>query len=175
MSEKLFIQQQGQRRTAIEVECHKCNAKYLTSKSRPKKYCSQSCFSKDKMDRVKLKCDWCDIEFERKRGSLNNSKSGKRFCQRTCKDAAQRMGGVQEIMPEHYGTRELHYREVFIASPGAKFECRRCGYDEFESVVEIHHLDHDRNNNSIENLVPLCCNCHQAYHRGWISKEQIDK
>lgn len=30
---------------------------------------------------------------------------------------------------------------------------------------EIHHLDHNASNHDINNLLALCCNCHQAHHR----------
>lgn len=30
---------------------------------------------------------------------------------------------------------------------------------------EIHHLDHNRKNNDLNNLIALCSNCHAAHHR----------
>ena len=30
--------------------------------------------------------------------------------------------------------------------------------------IEIHHIDGDRHNNRIENLIPLCANCHKEEH-----------
>jgi predicted HNH restriction endonuclease len=31
-------------------------------------------------------------------------------------------------------------------------------------VLAVHHLDHDRNNNNVSNLVWLCFNCHFLVH-----------
>ena len=44
-------------------------------------------------------------------------------------------------------------------------KCYFC-HQEFENLdrITIHHVDHNRNNNSIENLVLSHRNCHKAYH-----------
>lgn len=31
----------------------------------------------------------------------------------------------------------------------------------------IHHIDRDRTNNDIDNLIPLCQWCHECIHHGW--------
>jgi len=41
-------------------------------------------------------------------------------------------------------------------------KCLICG---FSHVVDLHHLDHNRKNNSKENLIPLCPNHHQMLHK----------
>lgn len=33
-------------------------------------------------------------------------------------------------------------------------------------VLTVHHLDEDKGNNDLKNLVPLCQGCHLACHRG---------
>ena len=42
--------------------------------------------------------------------------------------------------------------------------CQRCG-DKPEDTKELHcaHLDHDKTNCKLSNLVALCCRCHPAY------------
>ena len=42
-----------------------------------------------------------------------------------------------------------------------KKECVVCGENK---IVEVHHMDENRNNNSPENLIPLCPNHHQYWH-----------
>ena len=79
-----------------------------------------------------------------------------------CKDEAQKIGGIKEIMPPHYGTAEKEtYRELFQQS---EFICRRCGYNEFVGCVDIHHIDENHKNNEKANLMPLCATCHKALH-----------
>lgn len=40
-------------------------------------------------------------------------------------------------------------------------KCVACGFDK---VVSLHHLDENNKNNSRENLIGLCPNCHQMIH-----------
>ena len=40
--------------------------------------------------------------------------------------------------------------------------------------VTIHHVDHDRSNNRIENLVPVHRSCHARYHRNVQSSREIE-
>lgn len=42
-----------------------------------------------------------------------------------------------------------------------KEKCVVCGFDK---LVEIHHLDHNKQNNSQDNLVGLCPNHHKMLH-----------
>lgn len=45
--------------------------------------------------------------------------------------------------------------------------CRYCEINE-PSIIEIHHIDRNRNNNNISNLIGLCPTCHKLLHRGII-------
>lgn len=54
------------------------------------------------------------------------------------------------------------YRERAIEKHGEC--CQVCGGT--ENVV-VHHIDGDRSNNSIDNLVPLCSNHHDDVHAGY--------
>ncbi|MBP9691052.1 HNH endonuclease [Candidatus Woesebacteria bacterium] len=51
--------------------------------------------------------------------------------------------------------------------------CERCDYDTFE-ILQIHHKDRDRTNNSLENLELICPNCHALehyYEESWLKKQ----
>jgi 5-methylcytosine-specific restriction endonuclease McrA len=41
--------------------------------------------------------------------------------------------------------------------------CKRCGTED-KRVLEAHHIDSNRKNNTIQNLVWLCRNCHHLVH-----------
>lgn len=43
-------------------------------------------------------------------------------------------------------------------------KCERCGYDKYIKILGVHHIDRNRNNNSIQNLEVLCPNCHSEEH-----------
>jgi len=55
----------------------------------------------------------------------------------------------------------MRYREKCLQEKGEK--CSECGATE---DIEVHHIDGDRWNNRLENLIPLCHDCHQAVHNG---------
>lgn len=44
-----------------------------------------------------------------------------------------------------------------------KYKCYYCGFTS-KKHQEIHHLNHDHNDNSVDNLVTVCPLCHQNFH-----------
>ena len=131
-------------------------------------YCSRTCSSKGNHAKRKvihepnLTCAWCGVDFYRQKSNHVNSKSGLFFCCREHKDLAQRIGGIKEIQPAHYGDELAAYREkAFAAYPN---KCKNCGYDKYLEVLEVNHIDCDRSNNDISNLEILCPTCHREYH-----------
>jgi hypothetical protein len=162
--ENTFIDTDGRKRRGILVKCKQCDKEFLTRRDQPSKYCSLDCSSLASRKRKLVSCAKCGKQIE-KIVSKMRSKSGLYFCSRECKDQAQKLGGIKEIMPPHYGTAsgKYTYRDLF---ENEEFVCARCGYKEFKLVVCIHHIDQDRTNNKKENLIPLCRNCHEALHNG---------
>lgn len=57
------------------------------------------------------------------------------------------------------------YRNLAIKHYG--HVCQLCGYSE---IVVVHHKDRDRSNNSLNNLMVLCPNCHAKEH--WLPTTQ---
>ncbi len=52
--------------------------------------------------------------------------------------------------------------------------CERCGYSKYE-ILQVHHKNRDRNNNTIENLELICPNCHYEEHfleKSWLNKKK---
>jgi len=47
-------------------------------------------------------------------------------------------------------------------------KCEICGYNKVPQIIEVHHLDKNRKNNSHKNLLAVCPTCHKAIHRGYI-------
>ena len=43
-------------------------------------------------------------------------------------------------------------------------KCESCGYNKHIELLEVHHLDKNKNNNVRENLKLLCPNCHEEWH-----------
>lgn len=63
------------------------------------------------------------------------------------------------MRPEHYGNDGItNYRvKAFQNYP---HKCSICGWDEDEDILQVHHIDENRKNGSLDNLIILCPNCH---------------
>ena len=42
--------------------------------------------------------------------------------------------------------------------------CTNCGFNKWPQILQFHHIDKDRKNDSLQNLTILCPNCHRAVH-----------
>ena len=135
-------------------------------------------FAKRLEDRVEVECAYCGKKFLKSKSSLEKSKSGLYFCCREHKDLAQKLesGDKFETMrPEHYGSKLAYRKNAFRAYETA---CAICGYDEDIDLLEVHHIDEDRQNNQIENLIILCPICHRkltSHKYVLINRSQIVK
>lgn len=118
-------------------------------------------------ERLVLVCAYCGKEFTRAPSKMNNSKSGLYFCCREHKDMAQRLdSGKQfsEMRPDHYSNVEEKigsintYREMAMRE--YDHQCSICGWCEDDDILQVHHIDEDRQNNALNNLIVLCPNCH---------------
>ena len=100
--------------------------------------------------RVSRLCPGCNIKF-----SVLAS-SNQKACSTSCS----------------YKSRETSdYRDICFRNHGKS--CIVCGED---NVVDAHHYDGDRGNNSTNNLIPLCPTHHAYLHRGfgYLIKDNID-
>ena len=43
----------------------------------------------------------------------------------------------------------------------------------FKETIHIHHIDMNKNNNNLNNLIVLCLNCHQKAHHGTLTTSQL--
>ena len=127
-------------------------------------YCSRNCFYKGNITKLELVCAMCGEAFFRTRShALKKNKSGLKFCSNECKFKAQRtIGGIKAVHPAHYGEGRGYYRHLAITTYGCKCQC--CGFDKYECSISVHHIDCNRENNAIENLIVVCRNCHAFIH-----------
>ena len=135
-----------------------CNALLVTivnSMVTKRLYCSPECFHKTKQRSVIKICAQCGKEVRKTPSDLSNSKSGLVFCNRECKELAQRIGGIEEIQPDHYGVVGSYRRYKGNI-------CERCGFvPENPCQLDVHHVDENHENNEQSNLQTLCANCHR--------------
>ena len=109
-------------------------------------------------------CSLCGKAVLKHIGSLENSKSGKYFCNRQCKELAQSIDGGLILHPPHYIDGRRSYRYRAFKTYGKV--CRVCGYSGYEKMLDVDHIDSNRKNNRIENLQVLCVWCHMLKTRG---------
>jgi hypothetical protein len=165
----------GKKREAVKTRCTNCGYQFLKAKRFFKEhgnnYCSHNCSSIHRRVRVKVNCDLCGKIFERAK-SKAKSKSGHLFCSRICKDSAQKLGSrFENMLPPHYGNASGRYTYRIKALNHYGHKCGICSYDEYPEILQVHHIDRNRNNNDIENLTVLCPNHHWAIHLGVIKEK----
>lgn len=158
----------------VQKNCEYCsntfNARLKEVKRGYGRYCTRSCSTKAHRAIEaaavvpNVSCSNCSKEFYKNDSKKKLSKSGHFFCCRSCKDFAQRIGGIAEIMPPHYGTGNgVHdYRQR--AFDAYEHSCASCGWNLIDDVLEVHHKDRDRSNNDLSNLILLCPTCHDTEH-----------
>lgn len=61
-------------------------------------------------------------------------------------------------MPDHYGDGKADYRSRALKAYGAV--CRKCGYGDLQKMLDVDHIDSNRQNNELDNLQVLCVWCH---------------
>jgi len=164
--ENLFIIESGRKRKAEKHICICCKKEFLRRKNapKPKKYCSKNCHEISRTNRIKVNCSNCGREIERTPSKLKLAKHGFYFCDRECKEEAQKLGGkCPEIRPAHFGTGtgEYSYRESMKEE--IKLGCVDCS-NKITYLIAVHHKDGDRKNNNKSNLEVVCKNCHAKRH-----------
>lgn len=102
-----------------------------------------------KYELIKKICPVCEREFETKLGHRNE----KITCSYSCSNTYFRSGEKNpNWKQERYRTTCFEYH---------KKECIICGENK---IVEVHHYDENKKNNSPNNLIPLCPTHHQYVH-----------
>jgi len=127
------------------------------------KYCSRKCSYEAQLKGKLAVCEVCGKEIWRKPHEFRNSKSGKFFCNKSCQAIWRNQTYVGPRHPFWKGGNFQEYRKILIKS-SAKMECKHCGCKDIRVLV-AHHLDGRRINNSLQNLIWLCFNCHFLVHR----------
>ena len=85
-----------------------------------------------------------------------NEKENKITCSSSCANTYFRSG---ENNPNYKKDEEANYRVLCF-----RYHKKECVVCKENLIVAVHHFDEDHNNNSIENLIPLCPTHHTYIH-----------
>lgn len=146
---RLFITSQK-----IEKSCLVCKENYMCILIHNKRSvtCSQKCYDFYRYNQIIAQCKLCGDDVKRREST--NSKDGL-FCSRYC-------FGLYKAYynePDLYQRKKLKYNVI----NGIKISCEKCNIDDTD-LLTVHHIDHDKKNNEILNLMLLCYNCHYKIH-----------
>jgi hypothetical protein len=144
----------------VDKSCESCHKtfkvkpSFLNRKGRGR-FCNKACYDTwQRRGRVNPNCAQCGNQYERK----HYTRSRNKFCSIKCySQYRQRDALGKYVSGEIKGAS--HYRKIAFQIHG-QCGCSICGYDKVLKILQVHHLDHNRCNNSPENLAVVCPNCH---------------
>ena len=94
-------------------------------------------------------------------GKLILAGANKKTCSRKCANIHR--AGIKYLMNQPRSkvqySRGLKIRLLNVRTK----QCERCGYNKIE-ILQIHHRDRNKLNNSLKNLELICPNCHYEEH-----------
>src|SRR3989338_4461978 len=160
-----------------EVNCKVCHKRFRTKDFYIKKgygiYCSRSCYYGAVQNGQTVACAVCKTWIYRGLQKLARSKSKKYFCSKSCQTVWRNQQYVGTKHKLWKGGWNVRYRNIMLKN-GKHPVCRLCR-EQDERIVVVHHKDENRSNNSIENLVWLCRNCHHLVHYDNLEKQRLFK
>ena len=126
-------------------------------------YCSPECFRLSKITGKHSFCANCNKPIFIKNSRLLRGKSGNFFCGRSCSTSFNNAFYKAGENHPNWTDGTASYRGKALRNL-PKY-CKVCGYSD-ERVLVVHHLDKDRGNADISNLVILCPTHHIEVHLG---------
>ena len=147
------------------VICELCRKNFKRKRSQvllaKRHYCSIKCQNLDRKKGQIFACCVCGLRTYKKNKDINNSESKKYFCGVKCSNKWFGSNHRSENHP-NWINGKFSYSDILKRREAVKV-CNLC-VEKDPRVLVVHHIDHDRDNNSLSNLVWLCHNCHFLVH-----------
>ena len=147
------------------IQCELCRKWFDRKRSQVllarRHYCSVKCQNLDKKKGDIFSCFFCGKKVYKKNKDVLKSKSKNYFCGIRCSNkwiGSQRQGSNHP----NWINGKFSYKNI-LSRTGTKKICLLCN-EENVRVIAVHHVDGNRDNNSITNLTWLCHNCHFLVH-----------
>lgn len=154
--------------TIINI-CKECNKEFVSKKYRRhvQDFCSKSCSSKNKIhpsykssiitclgkSKIPRECKECKHTFL-VFPSMIKIKDRAKYCSNKCRITHWNKTSLEREQPGAYRANAWKVYEK---------KCYDCGNID-KRVLVIHHIDGNRKNGQINNLIPVCHNCHCIRH-----------
>ncbi len=147
------------------IQCNFCKKLFYRKRSQvllaKKHYCSVTCQNDDKKKGQIFSCHLCHRKVYKKNKDINKSKGKNFFCSIQCSNSwlgSRRRGRYHP----NWIDGSFSYKNI-LSRTSVSGKCRLCQETD-RRVLAVHHLDRDRTNNSVSNLIWLCHNCHFLAH-----------
>ncbi len=152
-------------RNNIKVNCEICGNEIIKTPSEYKQNKSKKFYCNECRGSITIVCPVCKKTFKRWKSQTLNKKT--MFCSKGCKAQSQKK--------EWNNLDRRYLKNRWVSEFGkSSLVCSRCGHDRPYNI-ELHHKIYRCNGGThhIENLEPLCKNCHGIEHYNTPDKNEI--
>ncbi|KKU70087.1 MAG: HNH endonuclease [Parcubacteria group bacterium GW2011_GWA2_47_21] len=147
------------------LSCDSCHCYFSRKPSQiglaKRHFCSTYCQYKASRKGSFVRCLQCSKKVYKSLNNLKRSKSKKHFCSVLCSNIWHGKEFSREKHPNWKGG-EFSYKDALKRHDVLK-QCVLCGKSD-QRILAVHHVDRNRKNNKLENLMWLCHNCHFLVH-----------
>jgi hypothetical protein len=147
--------------------CKLCRARFYAKPNWIKrgygKYCSSACQHEAQKTGKYIFCDSCGKKTWKTKREIRKAKTKTYFCSKDCMLGYWNTYRSGPRHPNWTGGKYVEYRRIASSQIGKPI-CRRC-HKRDKRILLVHHVDQNRENNVLSNLVWLCYNCHYLVHK----------
>ncbi len=169
-------------RTLPDLICVVCGTTYRTHQSKSQavsKYCSRACKTTGlTKPRITTDCKQCGIDFETY--ITGNGEAERIFCSHKCATDSRTTRSVGRLVNERAVTEHVSgYLQVWAPGRGRMMEHRYVMEQslgrELLPEEQVHHVNHIKTDNRLENLALLSPRAHAQETREWSSRQSEAK
>ena len=154
-------------RDMLPLKCKQCSQTFTRPKHEIQKvlngkqavtldFCCRKCSNLAKIRKIIVSCAQCGKTISRLSSQIKKTKNKLSFCNRSC--AAIYNNEHRKFLKSNKVTYRPNALKHF------PHVCNICGYNKYLAVLQIHHKDKNRRNNTLNNLEILCPTCHEERH-----------
>lgn len=168
LQDVVLISEYAGKRNDITLRCNDCSNEWSTraqnamfvGKGLTQHQCP-NCKNNNERNGQFFECAYCGKQIYRSKKDIEENKSGFYYC---CREH----GNIHKnLLRQQNGEWEDSTNYRLKAFAAYEHKCACCGWQEDERILEVHHIDSNRQHNNIENLIILCPNCHRKITLGY--------